>query len=274
MSELTREQLEKYRAAYWDGFDKAKNALCDTVQSLRAELEEARATNEVRMNGLRMLASFAMPHAEIEQVERPSHDIGEIVNLIRHIEATPRNSDAIEWMDKMKARAETAEQSLQSEREARERAEGIAGEFITDLESESGMSMSQVSWHVAALTILRVIKQRADQAERDRDAEKARGRENEADAGRFKQVGAMLDSGAAFSLALNANDTFGYACADTVEVETSAELAEVADIYGVALWKGTMAWMERKTGNRVIKEHRTAADEGHAAIDSLREGKG
>lgn len=39
------------------------------------------------------------------------------------------------------------------------------GAFIDDFESASGMSMSQVDWPVAALTILRGIKQRAEKAE-------------------------------------------------------------------------------------------------------------
>ena len=45
-----------------------------------------------------------------------------------------------------------------------ERLERERGELIDAFEREAGMTMSQVDWNVAALTILRVIKQQRDHA--------------------------------------------------------------------------------------------------------------
>jgi hypothetical protein len=76
----------------------------------------------------------------------------------------------------------------------------------------------------------------------------------------------LLDGSGIFEIPFNANDTFGYACADCVSAETRSELTSAIDAYQVAQWGGVMAWMETKSNARVIKEHREATDAGHAAL--------
>ena len=85
-------------------------------------------------------------------------------------------------------------------------------------------------------------------------------------AGRYQAVCEMIDRGVAFGLYLNANDTFGYACADGEEADTSSELHEIADLYAKHGYPAILAWMEKKRGTPVLKELRETADKGHAAM--------
>jgi hypothetical protein len=88
----------------------------------------------------------------------------------------------------------------------------------------------------------------------------------EKDAKRWETLCSLLDGSGIFEIPFNANDTFGYACADCVSAETRSELTSAIDAYQVAQWGGVMAWMETKSNARVIKEHREATDAGHAAL--------
>lgn len=91
-------------------------------------------------------------------------------------------------------------------------------------------------------------------------------REDARDAARYRACREMLDRGSFHGLPLNANDTFGYACADSVDVDDSLELDAVTDAYIVAGHKAVMAWMENKTGAKVIPPLRAETDDGHKAM--------
>jgi hypothetical protein len=110
----------------------------------------------------------------------------------------------------------------------------------------------------------------ADAGRRIFGAENARLKESllalEKDAKRWETLCSLLDGSGIFEIPFNANDTFGYACADCVSAETRSELTSAIDAYQVAQWGGVMAWMETKSNARVIKEHREATDAGHAAL--------
>jgi len=57
-------------------------------------------------------------------------------------------------------------------------------------------------------------------------------------------------------LALNANDLFGYACADSESIESDAELDEVVRIRLAEGWPGLVRWKECKRGMKSLEENR------------------
>lgn len=93
--------------------------------------------------------------------ERPATPF--IVGQIRHSYSTLINHDDSR---ELVAYIDALESSLLSAESKAKEAQDKEGEFIEEFERVADMSMSQVDWDVAALTILRVIKQRLESAER------------------------------------------------------------------------------------------------------------
>jgi hypothetical protein len=82
------------------------------------------------------------------------------------------------------------------------------------------------------------------------------------DAERYQTICRMIEDGTAFGLMLNANDTFGYACADAELVDDVDSLREVVAIYSQHGYPAVLAWMEKRRGTPVLKELRELADKG------------
>jgi hypothetical protein len=84
---------------------------------------------------------------------------------------------------------------------------------------------------------------------------------------RYRTLCRMIADGTAFGLMLNANDTFGYACADSEMVDDVASLHEVIALYAQHGYPAVLAWMEKRRGEPVLQELRALAERGRALID-------
>ena len=86
------------------------------------------------------------------------------------------------------------------------------------------------------------------------------------DAERYQALCRMIEEGTAVGLMLDANDTFGRACADAELVDVVDDLHEVIELHAKYGYPAILAWMERKRGTPVLDELREVADKGIAAI--------
>lgn len=76
------------------------------------------------------------------------------------------------------------------------------------------------------------------------------------DAERWQALCKMTEEGVSHGISLNMNDTFGYACADSGEAESQAELEQVVDAYIKHGWLGVLRWEVNKRGYEPIEPWR------------------